>query len=903
MSFSSQSSGYALPVALGFVGLLSLLSIAFAVHLRIESGRLAGGLDSERARLAALYGLAEGLAAVRQATGRDTVVTAAYEAGGDVGPTGWTGVWDTVDGSLLRILVSGAMVGELARPTGDRVFIARRGAGDWVAAYLEEGEAGAHHAWWVDDEGRKAALLACPPVGVYSEPNGGTLAQVLAPLAALPGGAISAGDEAPPTLAEALLLRSRLIDISGLGHHPRWQAVDVAALRADFTVSSRGVLSNTLAGGLRRNLATVDGMDDGSSWTVSLRRVLSRRVGEDGMLEPRGVVHDPGGDDAEARLEDAPRPVVTEVGLYLWLARHPAPAQHRLKVHLTVRLNLWNPYAARLRGADGTGGPALFIEPGRLPPMVAEWRTGDGARSGLFQINPATLIWRPDSTQMSGDPIPLERLPVAYPYLNPGEVRTFSIRLAGLLDEELIDPTPHRYTDDDYSLRAAAGRSNFTLRLADDSLVVDFRTLEFGAADSSDYRRLPLRAVSMTGSPAYGDAALLWHWALREEMVWSGGDEGQKWQEPPSPAIRSARFPFTADGDLDQLAGIYRLSPNPGAAPLDLQVFAGRPAVFYGGNGSLARNYLALYDYATTHPASLAYLMNFPLVDKEEIGANTRYDIFDRFYFLPEDGDLSPREQWLFGNRYSTGGSDSDSDTAPLLLGAFNINSTSVGAWRAVLASRAIHNWSYRVLSNPRQAGDLANTVFRFPHSARFSAAAPWEVDAAYPEGAADTQALWYRDSWAPQWMRAWASGIRLLSEAETEALASAIVAQLRQRQRPFLSLAEAASEPWLQEAIDRTAINAIGDRPYLEADPQDRFPRHSPSFVSQEDVIALIAPFWAVRSDTFTIRAYGRIDGPHGSPAAEAWCEARVQRLPTGDRNSRPFEIEHFRWLPTDDL
>lgn len=889
----SRNGGYVLSLALGLVGLLSLLSLAFAVHIRLESARVAGGLDHERARMVALYGLAEGFAAVRQAAGRDTVVTAPWEDSDGEVATGWAGVWDTGDGSLVDILVSGLDGACSDWQEMDSVTMAWRG-GEGIQAVLIDGEAGGRYAWWVDDEGRKAALWSSVPVSDGDGVDVGLLGQVLAPVAGLPPTA-EVGNDQSDGESEHYVLRSRLVDLAGLCYDSAWQASDATALAAAYTVSSRGVLSDTQAGGLRRNLADGDGVAEADGWSASLRSVLRGRVGEGGMLEPIGMADAADGDELGARLENVPRPVVTEVGIYMWLARHPAPRQHNLKVHLTVRLNLWNPYAARLRGGGEGDDPALLVALGRLPPMVVEWSTGDGAQSGLFQLNPTALVWRLDSSQLAGPLVELERLPLFYPHLDPGEVRTFSIRLTGLLDEELVDPTPHRYTDDNYSLRAAAGDFDFCVRLPDGSLVVEFQRLSFVGAGSSDYRVLPLRAVSMTGSPVYGDAALLWHWALLEEAVWSTAGEA------PSAALRAGRFAFAADDDHDQLAGIYRLTQNPGAGPLDLQIFPGRPAVFYGGNGSLARNTVVLYDYATTHPASLAYALHIPLVDGHATEGNTRYEIFDRFYYHPAADDLSPGERWLFGNRYSA--LADCADCPPLLLGAFNINSTSVEAWRAVLASRPIQEWSYRGLSSPRLAGNLANTVFRFPHCAGFVPTAPWDMDAAYPNGHAATRAEWYRESWVPQWMRAWAGGIRLLSDAETMALAGAIVAQLRQRPQPFFSLAEAAGEPWLQQALDQTTINVVGDKPYVEAEERDRIPRHSPSFVSQADLIALLAPFWAVRSDTFTIRAYGRVDSPDGGTAAEVWCEARVQRLPTGDKCGRPFVIEHFRWLYSNEL
>jgi hypothetical protein len=71
------------------------------------------------------------------------------------------------------------------------------------------------------------------------------------------------------------------------------------------------------------------------------------------------------------------------------------------------------------------------------------------------------------------------------------------------------------------------------------------------------------------------------------------------------------------------------------------------------------------------------------------------------------------------------------------------------------------------------------------------------------------------------------------------------------------------------------------------------------------------------VRSDTFTIRAYGEAKSPAGGKVlARAWCEATVQRYPDpvpnpqsdegflselarpGSEFGRRFGITSFRWL-----
>ena len=54
------------------------------------------------------------------------------------------------------------------------------------------------------------------------------------------------------------------------------------------------------------------------------------------------------------------------------------------------------------------------------------------------------------------------------------------------------------------------------------------------------------------------------------------------------------------------------------------------------------------------------------------------------------------------------------------------------------------------------------------------------------------------------------------------------------------------------------------------------------PGQLLQGDILQALSPFMTVRSDTFTIRAYGEAKNPvTGEITATAYCEAVVQRFP----------------------
>lgn len=99
------------------------------------------------------------------------------------------------------------------------------------------------------------------------------------------------------------------------------------------------------------------------------------------------------------------------------------------------------------------------------------------------------------------------------------------------------------------------------------------------------------------------------------------------------------------------------------------------------------------------------------------------------------------------------------------------------------------------------------------------------------------------------------------------------------------------------------------------------------PGWVTQADVLQVLGPSLATRSDTFRIRSYGEALSSDGKTVlAKAWCEAIVQRTPyyidpsnpPTDRDAsvtdtkltrlnkqfgRRFEIVSFRWLSPDEI
>ena len=226
--------------------------------------------------------------------------------------------------------------------------------------------------------------------------------------------------------------------------------------------------------------------------------------------------------------------------------------------------------------------------------------------------------------------------------------------------------------------------------------------------------------------------------------------------------------------------------------------------------------------------------------------------------------------------------------------GMFNVNSTSVTAWKAVLSGLRDAGIPVRDSLNPAK-----NAV---PTKTKVSSDTPVSGLLAPGGGEIPATGLGLPGS-SLQWR-----GFRSLNETQIDELAKAIVKQVRLR-GPFLSIADfvnrrpgsdkdlALSGP-LQSALDDPSVSINADfrqggraLGVAEASAQGfLFPEAeagakaagSAGYVKQGDLLTALGPLINVRGDTFVIRAYGDSRDTTGTKiVARAWCEAVVQRVP----------------------
>jgi hypothetical protein len=361
--------------------------------------------------------------------------------------------------------------------------------------------------------------------------------------------------------------------------------------------------------------------------------------------------------------------------------------------------------------------------------------------------------------------------------------------------------------------------------------------------------------------------------------------------------------------------------------------------------------------------------------------------VFDRFFFsgLPTSGthpDFNlakpePLPNWnllpVSGTTLAVLRSDADPTKAALssqyLLqgGAFNLNSTSVAAWRAVLSSVRFGT------ATPFVAAGIDNTLTNTsPNAGTQNGAAtqsqtfnvdtslgvaPAPVFMHFPQSAQEVF-YWTKPTGSSSNDRQFSAsafrvGVRGYNDStvtngfagesgtftttgakganrqqittdQIEVLATEIVTRIKTRaaaKGPFRNVQEFLSETdvatgnsLLEAAIKAAGMNAAEVAPDATA-ANTAYAGFSPMTLTQADLLNALAPYLRNRSDTFVVRAYGETVNPvTGTTNASAWLEATVQRFPetvgSGDSISQPaqifgrrFKIISFRWLTSNDI
>lgn len=972
---SAHKQAYALIVAISLMAFLVLLLLSLTTLVQVELSTTTTQKDRhlvrENARLALLMAIGD----LQKHAGPDQRVTARAEIFENIenGNRYWTGVWDAsgtnpnphwlVSGlqpdpgnNSNEILMVGP--GSVGNDTSQHVYANSELITAPTANGMEE-----RIAYWVGDEGLKSSLVKRVKLSElvdHNNPNKISDLELKRVQQITPNrpkneiffSKLKALSDDPDTVrhwedeiaskADNISFRQQLNLIEEFGSpDPLHETSEVDALFHDVTVLSLGVLADTENGELKRDLTDTNIQDAGSPFPINsdFRSFLSQRINGSNAASMKGP------SDPITLTPGTPinpvAPITTEFGLYFGLFRKERTSPE-LKLEVYYRSDIWNPYSVNLN-LPSSGEADYYVRFKDLPTITISWRTGideesgEPATTGIRIIDPNTLEFENKKSDMP--PLYLDSIPLNTYTMRAGENRTASAR--GVIDMgESIDFGRANDTSDD-EVTFSAPQSVITMEILtiDGELIQRFENVEFKGFTSQGYIR------ARKGDPSSSDFHCVFH-AKFNDSVYRPDPEQYADLEKWSSTWDVRQLIWSPSKNADHQEMIF-VSDDPEFAIQDQTIFAGPPQFFRHYNQA----YYRFFDFPTTAPISVGYLNHLAFHEEAPFAIGNPWGleknrVFDRYFFstVPRDGETRyelPNHHLTFleSSKIDHETTITSSDHAAshfLIQGAFNINSTSVDAWKAILSGIQLYDWGYRVDSSGNaelERAHVKNGMFRFPFGADLTYLNPGEDYPDYPEVTQTERSDFYKTRLQPDWMTAYSLGMRELRNGNNASdpiddvtdLATAIVQKLKARGKPFSSLKEFANSAIIQEALDATKINTIGSQTYeSENDQLLKFPRYSPSFVSQADVLNLLAPFSLPRSDTFTIRGYGEIkDTLNPAIVNRAWCEAIVQRIPEphefrdiGDRQKtledyrsspsplgRKFRILNFRWLSEEEI
>ncbi len=230
--------------------------------------------------------------------------------------------------------------------------------------------------------------------------------------------------------------------------------------------------------------------------------------------------------------------------------------------------------------------------------------------------------------------------------------------------------------------------------------------------------------------------------------------------------------------------------------------------------------------------------------------------------------------------------------------GGFNVNSTSVEAWTAVLLGLSkrelVSNVSSGSLTKVESTRNDSDVVFsRFMLSTTDKSL---DSLGRFSMKRGDSNLRKSGNSAATAW-----GEVRKLSADGVRRLAEELVKQVRER-GPFLSMSDFVNRRLqagnvtnslkgaLQTAIDDAGLNSDFDETKITSPKSGGFYKFTsaaagslytgaPGYLIQSDVLTSLGNILTVRDDTFTVRAYGCVKNKNNAVLSQAWCEATVQR------------------------
>jgi hypothetical protein len=962
-----------------------LLLVGLASYTRIETA-VAGNFQKQaQARQNAQLALDVALTQLQKHSGPDQRVTATAESFGGVNGTRYyTGVWNNDDPAAAPAwLTSGLEAGTVnvtaAPPAAQRVELVGvntsglDNANNVVARLMPittvgvPGQAGAtaatigRYAWWIGDQGVKA------PIGLRDTADGVDYAPFdSAELRSRIRQQISLGagpaNFEPRDAGNALLVPNlKAANQLAFLRTPGGGPVSLAALQANYAAWSPNnfnVLADTAGTGLRRDLsidpsllgASVQAWLDYASYMESPDASAISAFPPIPAIEPESIRR------RYSIRAGSPliSPILTHFHLLVGVQKQNADSSYT--VSLRWAATLWNPYAAALVPEDlkleVSGLPDALVVFSKDP--ITEVETDDVSVSLDQRYGPnlaLNLPWTAPSPALADKQswlpgrvhnwVGAAGAALAVEGDNPGQFN--SANIPGFSDGLLISVPGSTAVNGDTAIGVRLNSETIlTVKLMNSAgdVLATYQSPSYDSVPRSD-----------TGNASYSTTQLGFLFRLPDSYDFPAA--------PGTWLTTAAHDPRSATISPESLV----VTPN-------------------GSNPAAYRNYTTVYlteRLLDRNIASLGYNEDAPVFElprgpllslgalqhlalpgarpfsvgnswgaTADINGTPAAQLFDRFFFSGLTPAVTPSTE---GNalvlpnpllrvapRSATGTPTTVDDlrTAPtarsskflLQGGAFNVNSTNVAAWAAVLRSVRFPAAAFNFLDVDPATGTAADTgettaseqsgdarFFRFSQSAQET----YKAESGLAAGAGNTSAAN---------THLFRQGMITLDADKVTALAAQIVALVRARHAasgPFRSLAEFLSRSadtldaaggqisLLEKAIADAAINVDAAGNPIEFSSQ---------FLTQGDIMTALAPVLFPRSDTFVIRTYGEAVNPAtGATEGRAWAEATVQRTPeyfdstddatvaSADLNAinqtygRRFKVVSFRWLTRADL
>jgi hypothetical protein len=816
-------------------------------------------------------------------------------------------------------------------------------------------------AFWVSDEGVKASVA--PIFQADAVLNQSALAEQRFERLVRQRSSVSSGR--PDFIPEEGLLSansmglnlSRRNDLplawSSSNEEQRFVASRLKDTFHHFTGRSYGLLTNPVDGGFRHDLSSIPRLTPllsagNHAWInpAVLEGLSLWTEASSGPLKPRVIRGSNQPDDPTLKLT----PVITELFLGTAISGNAAnAAAEEVFIYYLLFAELWNPFTLPLDFSRRdiyddiilrvSGLPTVELtnqtrgisETITIPPLVMDldfYDFIDGSETEAFE--PGRMTWTGNPRSSGGGSEVVEGIT----HLRRNGVYIIDVpigRIAGTTVEDFVGVFSASDVRFDFYLKRSAFDDPSDPHIHFWTLELNgFEEFEIeyvgGDGTPSSYTGSPSQFFRPRNTAPHGvnrasinqSRNSFNYWMRINEDLFSPGNDDFR-DLMLTNALQRSRTSINVSSPSGILNNLYDVAEFPeqkarNSAFSALDFFSARDSAIDVNHDRWA----FVFDLPTRPPVELAQL-NFLVFSEESFeklghpNTSNLNSLYDRYFMSgleedtlspPEIGSLTPNPRY----RVMDTASFNDFETWAgdlLMVGAFNVNSTSELAWAEVLTGSDLIDWPFGS-ETPVSQTDLQSAWFTLPDfgSRMFNRVFSGTDNFAAPLRNNGTGFRAFSNFVISNLSRdtavapAFRQGFREIEDTTRRRLGREISSRVASHGRPFFSMQEFFDSGIIQDAID-----AI---PELNTDGAGNpIPGFSPGYFSQMSLANNLGSRLNSRSDTFQIIAYGHIENSLTGERIEAKAKAMVQRVPKREfpggppsLTEREFIILEFQWL-----